>query len=167
MTRVRLSVLFFALLVGVSLCFAQATKNKRHGKGAKHIVVTPDQVKWGPAPPSLPAGAEMAVLRGDPSKAGAPFTIRAKFPDGYRVLPHWHPTDENVSVVQGTMVVGMGSKFDESAGSEMPAGSYALMPKGVRHFAWAKGDTIIDIYGVGPFAINYVNPGDDPRHKAK
>jgi quercetin dioxygenase-like cupin family protein len=167
MTRVRLSILFFALLVGVSLCFAQATKNKRHVGGAKHIVVTPDQVKWGPGPPSLPAGAEMAVLRGDPSKAGTPFTIRAKMPDGYRVPPHWHPTDENVSVVQGTLVVGMGTKFDESAGSEMPAGSYALMPKGVRHFAWAKGDTIIDIYGVGPFAINYVNPGDDPRHKAK
>jgi hypothetical protein len=167
MTRVRLSILLFALLVGVSLCFAQATKNKRHGTGARHIVVTPDQVKWGPAPPSLPPGAELAVLRGDPSKAGAPFTIRAKVPDGYRVPPHWHPTDENVSVVQGTLVVGMGNKFDESTGTEMPTGSYALMPKGVRHFAWAKGETIMDIYGIGPFAITYVNPGDDPRHKAK
>jgi hypothetical protein len=169
MTRFRLSVLFFALLLGASFCFAQATKNKRRGTGThvKHVVVTPDQIKWGPAPPSLPPGAELAVLSGDPSKAGVPFTIRAKMPDGYKVPPHWHPTNENVNVIQGTLMVGMGNKFDESAGSEMPTGSYALMPKGVRHFAWAKGETIIDVYGMGPFAITYVNPSDDPRHKAK
>jgi Domain of unknown function (DUF4437) len=170
MTKVRLIVISFALLAGVSLCFAQATKTKRHTATkthAAHIVVTPDQVKWGPASPALPAGAEMAVLAGDPSKAGVPFTIRVRFPDGYKVAPHWHVTDENVNVVQGTLMVGMGSKFDDSAGSEMPAGSYALMPKGVRHFAWAKGETVIDVYGVGPFAINYVDPNDDPRRKAK
>ena len=169
MTRFRLSILFVALLVGASLCFAQAAKNKGRGKQApaRHVLVTPDQIKWGPAPPGLPPGAELAVLRGDPSKAGAPFTMRAKFPDGYKVLPHWHPTDENVSVVQGTLMVGMGDKFDESAGSELPAGSYALMPRAVHHFAWAKGETIIDIYGTGPFAITYVNPSDDPRRQTK
>lgn len=170
MTKFRLSILFFALLAGVSLCLAQASKTRRSGTQtnthAAHVVVTPDQVKWGPASPSLPAGAEMAVLSGDPSKA-VPFTIRVKFPDGYKVAPHWHPTDENVNVIQGTLMVGMGTKFDDSTGSEMPAGSYALMPKGVRHFAWARGETIIDVYGVGPFAINYVDPNDDPRRKAK
>jgi len=171
MKRIRLCILFTVLLVGVSLCFAQATKNKRHGTGAKayakHVIVTPDQIKWGPAPPTLPTGAEMAVLSGDPSKAGAAFTIRVKIPDGYKVPPHWHPTDENVNVVEGTLMVGMGNKFDESKGTELPAGSYVLMPKRVRHFAWAKGETIIDVYGAGPFAITYVNPSDDPRHKGK
>ncbi len=169
MTRVRLCILFFVLLVSVSLCFAQATKNKRHGTTAqgKHVVITPDQIKWGPPPPGLPAGSEIAVLSGDPSKAGVPFTIRARMPDGYKIPPHWHPTDENVNVIQGTLMMGLGTKFNESGGSEMQAGSYALMPKGLRHFAWAKGETIIDVYGIGPFAITYVNPSDDPRRKAK
>jgi len=168
MTRVRLSIVVVALFVGVSMVFAQTTKKK--GSGAahpKHIVVTPDEIKWGPGPPGLPPGAQLAVLRGDPSKAGAPFTMRAKLPDGYRVPPHWHPTDENVSVVQGTLMIGMGNKWDESAGKELPAGSFALMPKGARHFAWFKGETIIDIYGTGPFDIRYVNPSDDPRRKSK
>jgi len=70
-------------------------------------------------------------------------------------------------VVQGTLMIGMGSKWDESAGKELPAGSFALMPKGARHFAWFKGETIIDIYGTGPFDIRYVNPSDDPRRKSK
>jgi ChrR-like protein with cupin domain len=169
MSRFRLSILFVTFLAGVSLCFAQTTKNKRRRAvaPAKHIVVTPDQIKWSPAPPSVPAGAEMAVLSGDPSRAGLPFTIRFKMPDGYKVAPHWHPTNENVNVIQGTLMIGMGTKFVESAGSELPTGSYALMPKGVRHFAWTKGETIIDVYGTGPFAITYVNPSDDPRRKAK
>jgi quercetin dioxygenase-like cupin family protein len=130
-------------------------------------MVTPDQIKWGPAPPGLPAGAEMAVLNGDPSKPGAAFTVRAKFPDGYKIPAHWHPTDENVSVVQGTLMIGMGNKLDESASTELPAGSFALMPKRTNHFAWAKGETIVDIYGTGPFEITYVNPGEDPRRKPK
>ena len=150
------------------MVFAQTTKKKGGGAAhPKHIVVTPDEIKWGPGPPGLPPGAQLAVLRGDPSKAGAPFTMRAKLPDGYRVPPHWHPTDENVSVVQGTLMIGMGSKWDESAGKELPAGSFALMPKGARHFAWFKGETIIDIYGTGPFDIRYVNPSDDPRRKSQ
>ncbi len=107
MTRVRLCILFLALLVGVSLCLAQTSKNKRHTTGAraKHIVTTPDQIKWGPPPPGLPAGSEIAVLSGDPSKAGVPFTIRARMPDGYKIPPHWHPTDENVTVVQGMLMI--------------------------------------------------------------
>jgi hypothetical protein len=169
MTRFRLSIFVVALLVGVSISFAQATKTKRRGGAVhrKHIVVTPDQIKWGPAPPGLPPGSELAVLSGDPSKAGVAFTMRAKLPDGYKIPPHWHPTDENVSVVQGTLMIGMGNRFDEKAAMELPAGSYALLPKVSSHFAWAKGETIIDVYGIGPFAITYVNPSDDPRRKIK
>lgn len=165
MRRIRLSFIVVGLLAVVSLSFAQGTKKKGGGAHPKHIAVSPDQIKWGPAPPGLPAGAQLAVLSGDPSKAGQPFTMRARFPDGYKVPPHWHPTDENVSVVQGTLMVGMGNKFDETAGTELPAGSYALMPRNQRHFAWARGETIVDIYGTGPFGITYVNPSDDPRRK--
>jgi len=167
MTRFRLVTLVFVVVAGLSLCFAQDAK-KQHKMGhAKHIATTPEEMKWGPAPPGLPPGAEMAVVSGDPTKAGAPFTIRAKFPEGYKVPPHWHPTDENVTVIQGTINLGMGDKFDESAAKQLTAGSFALMPRRMHHFAWASGETIIQIHGTGPFAITYVNPSDDPRRKAK
>ncbi len=118
------------------------------------------------APPSFPAGAQMAVLSGDPSKAG-PFTIRAKFPDGYKIMPHWHPTDENVTVLEGSFAMGTGEKFDQSAAHEMTVGSFVRMPKGTRHYAWAKGETVIQVHADGPFVITYVNPNDDPRKQVK
>lgn len=169
MITFRLSLLALALLVVVSIGFAQTHKRKSGSAPmhATHVMITPDEIKWGPAPPSLPPGSEVAALRGDPSKAGVPFTIRVKFPDGYKMPPHWHPTDENVVVIQGTMLLGTGEKFDEAAAREMPAGSFMLMPKQVRHFAMARGETIVQIYGVGPFAVNYVNAADDPRNKPK
>lgn len=129
-------------------------------------MVTPDQVKWGPGPPVLPPGAQAAVLEGDPSKAG-PLTVRLKFPDGYRVPPHSHPADERVVVIQGTLGVGTGDRFDAAAGHELPAGSYAVLPAGGRHYAWAKGETVVQIASTGPFQINYVNQSDDPRRATK
>lgn len=158
-------------LVLLSLTTWAYVQDKKHtdkavaGGSANHVLVTPDAITWGPAPPALPAGAEIAVLQGDPTKAGLPFSMRVKFPDGYTVAPHWHPADENVLVLQGTLMVGLGEKLDQTAAREMAPGSYALMPKGMRHFAMAKGDTIIQIYGTGPFEINYVNAADDPRNK--
>ena len=132
---------------------------------AKHVMVAPSDVKWGPGPASLPPGAQMAVLDGDPAKAGMPFVIRAKLPDGYKVAPHWHPTDENVVVLSGTFVVGTGDKFDEKAVTSLPTGSFVRMPKLMHHSAMAKGETVIQVHGVGPFAVTYVNPKDDPRKK--
>jgi quercetin dioxygenase-like cupin family protein len=128
-----------------------------------HVMVRADEVKWGPAPPSLPPGAQAALLTGDPTKAGSAYVLRAKLPDGYRVPPHWHPTDENVTVLKGTFLVGKGEKFDPSAMEALPAGSYVRMPKTMRHYAMAKGETILQVHGIGPFDINYVNPADDPR----
>jgi quercetin dioxygenase-like cupin family protein len=136
-----------------------------HADDAKHVAVRPDAIKWGPAPPGLPPGAQMAVLVGDPTKAGAPYVTRAKLPDGYKVPPHWHPSDENVTVLQGTLLMGQGEKFDPSKAEELPAGSFMRMPKTMRHFAVAKGETIIQLHGTEPFEINYVNPADDPRKK--
>ena len=96
----------------------------------------PDQVAWGPAPPALPAGAKAAVLEGDPKAAG-PFTLRLSLPDGYRIAPHSHPAVERMTVIQGTFRVGMGDKFDESALTPLPAGTFAALQPGTRHFAQA------------------------------
>jgi quercetin dioxygenase-like cupin family protein len=168
MTRFRLTIVVLAILIGISFAFAQTKKPiTKTGlqNNAVHIATTPDELKWGPAPPGLPPGAQMAVVSGDPSKEGGSYTIRTKFPDGYKVPPHWHPNDENVTVLQGTIKLGMGDKFDESAAKQLPAGSYALMPKNMRHFAISSGETILQLHGIGPFEITYVNPADDPRHK--
>jgi anti-sigma factor ChrR (cupin superfamily) len=150
-----------ALAIGIG---AQAGDEKGHRLDKDHVMVRPDDVKWGPAPPSLPAGAKVAVLSGDPGKPG-PYVIRVKLPDGYKVPPHWHPTDENVTVIEGTFMAGKGDKFNGDASEALPAGSFVKMPKEMRHFAWAKGETIIQLHGIGPFEINYVNSADDPRNK--
>jgi quercetin dioxygenase-like cupin family protein len=127
-------------------------------------MVRPDDVKWGPAPPVLPAGAQAALISGDPSKA-VPYVIRVKLPDGYKIPPHWHPTDENVTVIQGTFMAAKGDKFSADASEALPAGSFVIMPREMRHFAWAKGETIVQVHGIGPFEFIYVNPADDPRKK--
>jgi quercetin dioxygenase-like cupin family protein len=129
-----------------------------------HVMVTPSDIKWGPAPPSLPAGAQVAALVGDPGKAG-PYVMRIKLPDGYKIPPHWHPSDENVTVLKGTLMVGKGDTFSSAASKPLPAGSYMRMPKQMHHFAWAKGETILQLHGIEPFQITYINPSDDPRKK--
>jgi hypothetical protein len=136
-----------------------------HSDDANHVALRPDELKWGPPPPHLPPGAQVAVLTGDPSKA-APYVLRAKMPDGYKVPAHWHGNDENVTVLSGTLMVGKGDKLSTEASKPLPAGSFARMPKDMRHFAWAKGETIIQVHGMGPFDITYVNPADDPRKAA-
>jgi quercetin dioxygenase-like cupin family protein len=126
--------------------------------------VLPDAVQWGPPPQGLPAGMQAAVLLGDPGKA-EDFVLRAKMPDGYRVPPHWHSIDENITVLKGTLEVGNGDTIDESTMKDAPAGSFWHMPAHMHHFVVAKGETIIQIHGKGPFDITYINAADDPRHK--
>jgi quercetin dioxygenase-like cupin family protein len=160
----------FAVAMALTACAAAAaaqTPAKRAGKAAPaaHVLVTPGDIKWGPAPPVLPAGAQVAVLAGDPFKPGF-FTLRLKFPDGYKIPAHTHPTDENVVVVQGTLRAGMGDTHTESALHDFPAGSFLKLPKQMSHFVSAKGETIVHIYGTGPFVVNYVNPNDDPSKKS-
>ena len=120
-------------------------------------------LKWTDGPPSLPKGAQMAVLEGDPTHAGM-FTMRIKFPDGSRVGPHWHTQTEHVTVIAGVLHLGMGEKFDRSSARTLVAGSYGYWPAGTRHFAWAEGETILQLHGQGPWTITYVNAADDPRH---
>ncbi len=125
---------------------------------------TPDQVPWKDGPPSLPSGSRFAVLEGNPSRQGY-FAMRLELPDGYRIPPHWHPNFERLTIISGTFHLGMGEQFEQGGGMSLPAGSYAFMRPGMRHFAWAEGDTVIQVATLGPWAINYVDPATDPRRK--
>ena len=128
-----------------------------------HVVQTPKEVQWGPAPPLVTPGAQIAVLAGDPGKA-APYTIRLKFPANYAIPAHSHPTDEHVVVVAGALTFGMGDKLTKGAGNKtLGVGGFALMPADMNHFAYTKAaETTIVLYGQGPVEFKYVNPGDDP-----
>ena len=121
--------------------------------------------KWGPAPPAFPPGAQMAVISGDPGKAG-PFTVEFSFPDGYRVPPHFHPTAEHVTVRSGTFLVGMGDTVDLAAAQTLTAGQEGEVGPKMHHYAAARGATVVAVRAVGPFAMTYVNPADDPRRTA-
>jgi|GEM_PF-283310 len=131
---------------------------------ADHKMVQANDVQWGDPPPVFPAGAKFAVLQGDPSKPGL-FIVRLKAPNGYRVPPHWHPTAEYVTVISGTFVVGMGDKWDDKAMTEMGAGGYITMNPRARHYAMTKGETVVQVGGMGPFVLNYVDPNDNPMKK--
>ena len=133
---------------------------------AQHVMAAPSALTWGDAPPSLPRGARMAVVSGDPTQA-QPFVIRAQMPAGYRIAPHWHPTDEHVTVLSGTVSLGMGEKFDQSALKDVPTGGYFVAPAEMRHFFMTKTAATIQVHGVGPFAVNYVDPADDPSRQTK
>jgi len=158
---VRFSSRLSAVVVAVfALALPVAAQHADEKKG--EVLVTPPDIKWVDAPPSLPKGAKVAVLEGDPTKQG-PFVMRAKMPDGYKIAPHTHPKDERVTILSGILYLGMGAKYDEKEGTALPAGSYARTPPGMKHFGWTKGETVIQINGEGPWAIDYLDPKDDPR----
>jgi quercetin dioxygenase-like cupin family protein len=150
----RVSLMAGLLLVGLLPLPATAADD--------HVVVSADNLKWGPAPPAFPKGAQIAVVTGDPSKEGL-YVYRIKLPAGYKVPAHYHPNDENITVISGTFHIGMGDKLDEKKGDALKAGGFALQPKGMAHYAWFTEDTIIQVHGMGPGGITYVNPSDDPR----
>ena len=158
MTRSRFLAVSLAVL---SLGFVSAAPT--HDE-KEHVLVVPDEIKWVDGPPSLPPGAKLFILDGDPTKEGA-LVMRAKMPDGYKIMPHTHPKDERVTVLSGTLYMGMGEKFDEKLAKAMPPGSYGRMGAGVKHFAYTKGETIIEVHAAGPWVIDYINPADDPRKK--
>jgi len=156
-----ITLAFVALLVFV--CLHPDVVQAQGGSSAPAAVTTtPDAVKWTPLAP----GIQISALAGDSSKSG-PYTLRLKFSDAARVAPHWHPEDESVTVLQGTFLAGMGEKYDAASLHEFPTGSFILMPKEMRHFAAARGETIVQLHGNGPFVINYVNPADDPSKSKK
>lgn len=172
MHRVRIAAVSLAVIALVAGARAQthspsvAKHPSATAAPAAHVIVPASDVKWGPAPNAFPSGAQMALIQGDPSKAGAPFVVRLKMPDGYVIGPHWHPTDEAVTVLNGDLQAAMGDTFDASALKDLAAGSFALMPTKMTHYVRAKGETIVQVHAMGPFAMTYVNAKDDPRKKS-
>ena len=151
-------------ITAAAILFGGATGAVR-AQGA-HVIQTVGEAKWGPAPPLLPLGAQIAVLSGDPGKP-APYTVRLRFPAHYAIPAHSHPTDENVAIVSGALTFGMGDKLAKgsAANKTLGVGGYALMPAGVNHFAYTGAqETTVLLYGQGPVDFKYVNPADDPRN---
>ena len=150
-------IVLFAVLCGVAVAQEPAAP--------AHALIAPAEMKWGEPPPVFEKGMSFTVVSGDPGKPGL-YVVRAKMPAGYKIAPHWHPTDEHVTVLSGTLAVGMGEKFDKASMKKLPAGSYALLPADMRHFAMAATALTIQIHGQGPFALTYVNPSDDPGQRS-
>jgi hypothetical protein len=155
------------ILLTVSAAPGQSGVNGVDGQAPDKMgLFTPTDIKWEQGPATLQKGAKMLVLEGDPTREG-PFTMRLWFPDGFVVSPHWHTQVEHVTILSGVLNFGMGDKFDRGATREMPAGSFGYWPVGMRHFAWAKGETVLQLHGRGPWTVTYVNPADDPRRQGK
>ena len=127
------------------------------------LLHSPGDIEWRPAD-SLPPGAEVAVLEGDPTQEGF-FTMRIRMPDGYRVPPHSHPKHERVTLLSGVLNLGSGSTFDPKQATPLSAGTYSSMPAGMTHFGWMTGETVLQLSSIGPWAITYVRPEDDPLNK--
>ena len=165
MRRVERSFIALSL---IALAFAAATilgaDNRPLAAEHHHTVVSGDAITWGPAPPSLPPGAQAAVLLGSPAKEG-PFVLRLKFPAGFTVPPHRHSKDEFVTVIAGRFAIASGERLDGPALKPLPPGSFVHLPAGMPHYAVAEAETVVQINGVGPFDVTYVDPADDPRRK--
>jgi hypothetical protein len=166
------TILVSACLFLAASGFAQTkAPSKKAAAPAMATVVPAGSEKWGDIPaaamvgtPSVDMGGkiQLAVVQGNPMQAGAPYTLRLSCTDGTKIAPHWHPTTENVTVVKGTFAIGMGSKWDATALKELPPGSFASAPARMRHFATCKGDSIVQVHGVGPFVVNFVE-ADKPK----
>lgn len=155
--------LFLAVAVAgifswAGLAFSSAAHDNSHEKNA----FTPDTISWEAAPPVVRPGAQFAVLEGDPTASTGDFTIRLKMPNGFRIAPHWHPNRENVTIISGTLKVGMGDEFDPNKMNAFITGSFAFLDPNMHHYAMASGETIVQVHGQSPLQFNYVNPDDDP-----
>ena len=153
-----------ATTIGLMLGAAMFVTTQAHAAEAHHTVVPANEVKWGPAPPSLPAGAQAAVLLGNPGKEG-PFVLRLKLPGSFVIPPHRHSKDEMVTVISGKFGVGASEKLDRAATKQLAPGSFVHLPAGMAHYAIADGETVVQVNGVGPFDVTYIDPNDDPRKK--
>jgi quercetin dioxygenase-like cupin family protein len=127
-----------------------------------HLLFKPADIEWRDAPASLEPGAKVAVLEGNPGEPGV-FTMRIRMPDGFYISPHWHPNVERVTVISGVFYLGSGEKRDKKAAVRLESGSYTSMPPGMRHYAIAEGETVVQLTSIGPWEIHYVKPEDDPR----
>ena len=148
--RLAVASFVFGLALAAAPAFAQS-----------HVLVPAEKVQWGPAPPVLPPGAQIAVLEGNPSEKGA-VTLRLKLPANYQFPAHWHSMDERVTVLSGSLHVGMGDKLDRGASETLAPGGFVSLPAKMHHYAWSSAPTVVQINLEGPFDIFYVNPADNP-----
>ena len=160
-TGVAIILAAFALAAAGGRNVLRGEEEKAKPSHEGHRVIKPDAIHWEDAK-MLPAGAKIALLEGDPKAKGF-VTLRAKLPANYRIPPHWHPVPERVTVLSGTMRLATGETFEEGKGDALTPGTYAVMPAEMRHFAWTEGEVEIQVSTIGPWAITYVNPADDPR----
>ena len=163
--RVAITAVVAGILVLSTSLHGDDSPATKHKDGGFEVFPV-NKIEWKVGPASLPKGAQIAVLEGDPTKEG-PFVFRVKVPDGYRVPVHTHPKTERVTVISGTFNIGMGEKFDEKNTKAMPAGTYGYWEAGMKHFVWTKGETVVQFHGMGPWSIQYVNADDDPRSQKK
>jgi hypothetical protein len=140
---------------GAARVYSQETQDKKSAFDAQKIVHFGD-LKWTP----IFKGCDLAPVAGAPEAEGSPFVVRLRCADASKIPAHWHPTDENVTVLKGTFLVGMGETFDESKMMTMNVGNFATMPKEARHYGLVKGETIVQVHGSGPFKVNWVNPSE-------
>ena len=149
----------FALIAGVAIAFGSAAVAEMIDT---HKVFLPQDIKWGAVPPTLPTGAEAAVLYGDPAKEGM-FALRIRMPKGYKIAPHTHPQPEVITVISGKFSLGMGPAADRASIESLPAGSFSSMPPGVAHYVFVDEDSVVQINATGPWGIDYIDPRNDPR----
>ena len=156
--------ILISALVGLASGLSAPVLAGEHG-AAGHTLLLPNTLEWTDAK-ALPCGTKTAVLQG-PLDKDKPFTFRAKLPDGCMIPAHWHSSAEHVTVLSGTLNLGFGSTFDEAKLTPIPAGGMAIMPPKVEHFVLTQGETIIQVHGIGPWGITYVNAADDPRQRTQ
>jgi quercetin dioxygenase-like cupin family protein len=126
------------------------------------LEIRPEALSWGPNP-AIPPGGLNAVVVGNPSQPGR-YVLRVRFPADYRIMPHTHPEERIYTVLSGTWYIGLGDEFDGGKLKRFPPGSVFVLPPNTPHFHWARSDiSVVQVNAVGPTAINYVNPADDPR----
>jgi quercetin dioxygenase-like cupin family protein len=161
----RKRLMAFALAAGLLGTLAGIGQEEEKAK-KEHSILAPADLKWGEGPDALPPGIKAVVVEGDPKKADL-FHMRLKAPAGYRVMPHRHPNTERVTVISGSLKLGLGEQYDESKTKMLPAGSFFSLPPETAHFVTVSEETVIQISTIGPWSLTYVNPSDDPRLKAK
>ena len=155
MKKIRMGSVCVAVSGVAGLTAAVYSQEKKDSPAAPKIMHFGD-LKWTP----IIKGCDLATVAGDPSAEGTPFVVRLRCVDGAKIPAHWHPTDENVTVLKGTFLAGMGETFDETKLTAMNVGNFVMMPKEMRHFATCKGETIVQVHAMGPFKVNWVNPSE-------
>lgn len=144
------------LVSAMAILVVGAKSQEKKESDAAHKIVHYGDLKWTP----IIKGCDIANVEGDSSAEGAPFVLRIRCVDGSKIPAHWHPTDESVTVLKGTFLVGMGETFDEKKLETMNTGNFTTVPKEMRHFGMAKGELIVQVHGTGPFKVNWVNPSE-------